>query len=82
MALDVGTARRYRQHIRQHDGQPLQHQRITGGPQIDVTAISQGNAVKETKAVFTGLKFDLGFTYLGDDGDVFPLPQLGFFFYF
>ncbi len=28
------------------------------------------------------VKFDVGFTYLGDDGDVFPLPQLGVFFYF
>ncbi len=28
------------------------------------------------------VKFDLDFTYLGDDGDVFPLPQVALFFYF
>ena len=28
------------------------------------------------------LKFDLGFTYLGDDEKVFPMPQIAGFYYF
>lgn len=30
----------------------------------------------------TALKADLVFTYLGDDGDVFPMPQVALLYYF
>lgn len=30
----------------------------------------------------TAIKMDLGFTYLGDNGDVFPLPQVAVLYYF
>lgn len=30
----------------------------------------------------TALKLDLGFTYLGDGEEVYPLPQIGLYYYF
>jgi hypothetical protein len=30
----------------------------------------------------TAIKLDLGFTYLGDEGDILPLPQFALLFYF
>ena len=30
----------------------------------------------------TALKLDFGFTYLGDEGDILPMPQAGILFYF
>ena len=30
----------------------------------------------------TAIKLDLGFTYLGDEGDILPLPQVAVLFYF
>jgi hypothetical protein len=51
----IATAkRRYRQDIRQHHGQRLQHQRIAGRPQIDVAAVGQRDPVQQGEAVLPG----------------------------
>jgi hypothetical protein len=66
MAFDVSTARRHRQDIRQHDGERLQHQRITGRPKIDSVVIGRGDALEktETKAARAQLGAEAGLLLL------------------
>lgn len=46
------------------------------------TNVSVGIGVEYLMYERVAWKADVGFSYLGEDGDVYPLPQLGVFFYF